>query len=118
MSNKHEITLTQVPGQNGQTVWEMSVGGKKYMPEGYPTIHLPYNSGHHDFEFTIANPGTVKFMPYVKDQSSPIYIQETTGKPTKGVINHQIENIDLKDNGTKLVFKDKITAHTGLCRTS
>ena len=114
MSTKHEITLTRVPGENGTTVWEMSVGGKKYLPDGYPIIDLKHDSGPADFAFTIANPGAVKFMPYVENVSSPIYIWGEPGKPPKGVISHQIHSIDIKDNGARLEFKDK---NKGMPRT-
>jgi hypothetical protein len=104
--DKVDVTLTQVPGSNGKTTWEMTYGGKKFLPDGYPPIKLPHGTGPYEFTFTIANPGAVTFTSG-DGKDSPIYIQETTAKPSVGVVNYQISNVHLKDNNTVLVFKDK-----------
>lgn len=109
MAQKHNISLTLVQGTDGPEQWEMTYGGKKYSPNGFPKIDLPHDSKSHDFEFKIVSPDTVTFKAGTGTES-PIYIMEVddpTGKPTPGVINNQITEIKLSDDKSVLTFKDR-----------
>lgn len=112
MPNKtQEITLNPSMGDNNQIVWTMSEGGKTSSPTSF-TTDLKHGSGPAHFHFTIApNQWSIQFNDGTGG-NSPIFIQEMQGvnpasKPAPGVVNNQIEQVQVVKQGTELHFDDR-----------